>query len=106
MKIAIPSVQDNLDAPVSAVFGRSRFFLLVDSDTGHFTAKLNPANQTSGGAGTQAAHFIVKQGARTVLARKVGPNARRVLDKAGVTICNLEGKSARQVLNWFQSNDH
>ena len=104
MKIVIPAQSPDFDAPVSFVFGRSPFFLFIDSETGQLESKVNPATRTLGGAGVQAAQYVLQQGAQAVLSKKVGPKAEKVLLEAGITICALEGKTVRQVLKRFKSN--
>jgi len=44
----------------------------------------NPAMSQGGGAGIQAAQFVVSQGAQVVLTGNLGPNAYDVLQAAGV----------------------
>jgi predicted Fe-Mo cluster-binding NifX family protein len=103
MKIVIPANNPDLDASVSSVFGRSPYFLFFDCETGQLEAKVNPSTKTLGGAGIQAAQYVVKQGAQAVLAKKVGPKAEQVLEKAEIIIFAVDGKTARQVLDHFKS---
>ena len=90
MKVAISSSDKHLEAPVSPVFGRCADFLLVDSETMQFTALPNPAVGASGGAGIQAAQYIVQQGAEAVASGNVGPNAMQVLLAAGIAVYSRE----------------
>lgn len=84
MKIAVSSEGSSLDAATSPVFGRCPTYLLVDTETLAFETVPNPAMNQGGGAGIQAAQFIVKQGAKAVLTGNLGPNAFEVLRAAGV----------------------
>jgi predicted Fe-Mo cluster-binding NifX family protein len=84
MRIAVSSEGDNLDAPASPVFGRCRTYLFVDSETLEFEALPNPAVSQGGGAGIQAAQFVVNHGAQAVLSGNLGPNAFDVLQAANV----------------------
>jgi predicted Fe-Mo cluster-binding NifX family protein len=57
-----------------------------------YEAAPNPAASASGGAGIQAAQFVVEQGAQAVLTGSVGPNAADVLQAAHVPVyLNSEG---------------
>ena len=84
MKIAVSSSGASLDAASSPVFGRCPTFVFVDTDTLEFEAKPNPAMDQGGGAGIQAAQFVVNEGAQAVLTGNLGPNAFDVLHAAGV----------------------
>jgi predicted Fe-Mo cluster-binding NifX family protein len=84
MRIVVSAQGDNLDAPASPVFGRCPTYLFVDTETLEFEAVPNPAMNQAGGAGIQAAQFVVNQGAQAVLTGNLGPNAFDVLQAAGV----------------------
>jgi predicted Fe-Mo cluster-binding NifX family protein len=84
MKIAVSSQGEHLDAPASPVFGRCPTYLFVEPETMEFEALPNPAMNQGGGAGIQAAQFVVNQGAKAVLSGNLGPNAFDVLQAAGV----------------------
>jgi predicted Fe-Mo cluster-binding NifX family protein len=84
MKIVVSSQGGTLDAPASPVFGRCPTFVFVDSETMVTEAVANPAMNQGGGAGIQAAQFVVNRGAGTVLTGNLGPNAFDVLRAAGV----------------------
>ena len=91
MKIVATSTGDTLDAPVSPLFGRCPSYLVVDTDTLEFQAVQNPAAGAAGGAGIQAAQFVVQQGAEAVITGNVGPNAYGVLAAAGLTVYRTDG---------------
>ena len=84
MKIAVSSQGDSLDAAASPVFGRCPIYLFVEPETMEFEAVPNPAMNQAGGAGIQAAQFVVNQGVDAVLSGNLGPNAYDVLNAAGV----------------------
>jgi predicted Fe-Mo cluster-binding NifX family protein len=84
MKIAVSSEGSSLDAATSPIFGRCPLYLIVDTETLAFEAVPNPAMNQGGGAGIQAAQFIVSQGAEAVLTGNLGPNAFEVLQAADV----------------------
>ena len=84
MRIVVSSQGENLDAAASPIFGRCPIYLFVDTETMAFEAVANPAMNQGGGAGIQAAQFVVNQGAEAVLSGNLGPNAFDVLQAAGV----------------------
>jgi predicted Fe-Mo cluster-binding NifX family protein len=86
MKVIVTAEGADLDAPASPRFGRCPTYLLVETETMAFEALPNPAASASGGAGIQAAQFVVEQGAQAVLTGNVGPNAADVLQAANVSV--------------------
>ena len=103
MKIAVSSQGENLDAPASPVFGRCPTYVFVDSQTMAFEAVPNPAMSQAGGAGIQAAQFVVNQGAETVLSGNLGPNAYNVLQAAGVPGYLIPEGTVRQAVEAYKS---
>ena len=84
MRIVVSAEGDDLDAPASLVFGRCSTYLFIHTESFEFAALPNPAANQGGGAGIQAAQFVVNQGARAVLSGNLGPNAFDVLQAANV----------------------
>jgi predicted Fe-Mo cluster-binding NifX family protein len=84
MRIVVSSQGENLNAAASPIFGRCPTYVFVDTETMAFQAVPNPAMNQGGGAGIQAAQFVVNQGAEAVLSGNLGPNAFDVLQAAGV----------------------
>jgi len=91
MKIVVTANGTDLNAPASPVFGRCSTYIFVDTETMAFKAADNPAMSASGGAGIQAAQFVIEQGAQAVLTGNVGPNAFNVFQAANVPIYLLTG---------------
>ena len=99
MKIAVP-----VDAEaVCPSFGRTPAFLLHDTDTLTTTTLENPAAQAEGGAGIQAAQFVVDQGADVLITVRCGQNAADVLHAAGVAIYRADGENAAENLAKFRA---
>lgn len=86
MKLAISVSGNRLDAPFDARFGRAAAFCIVDTESGKWQIFNNPALSASGGAGVQAAQFIVRQGVQAVVSGAFGPNAFDTLEAAGVAM--------------------
>lgn len=97
-KIGVTSKAPNLEAEVDPNFGRAAYFLIVDPDTLEFQSFENPHSQAGHGAGIQSAQFVAGQGISAVLTGQVGPNARQVLDSAGIRVIAVQGCSVRQAL--------
>ncbi|MFP3937195.1 MAG: NifB/NifX family molybdenum-iron cluster-binding protein [Phycisphaerae bacterium] len=87
MKVVVSSQGGQLDSPVDGRFGRAKYFVLVDTDTGEAKAVDNSENLNAlQGAGVQAAKKVADLGAETVVATNVGPKAFSVLSTAGVRV--------------------
>lgn len=102
MKVAVSSNGDGLDAQLSPIFGRCAYLTLVDTDTLEATTIPNPAVGAPGGAGIQAAQFVVGEGAEAVVSGNVGPNAMQVLQAAGVPVYAAEGCTVREAIAALQ----
>ncbi|NIV39437.1 MAG: dinitrogenase iron-molybdenum cofactor biosynthesis protein [Anaerolineae bacterium] len=103
MKIAVSSQGEHLDAPASPVFGRCPTYLFVEPETMEFEAVPNPAMNQAGGAGIQAAQFVVNQGADAVLSGNLGPNAYDVLQAAGVPGFLVSEGTVRQAVEAYKA---
>jgi predicted Fe-Mo cluster-binding NifX family protein len=103
MKIAVSAQGENLDAPASPVFGRCPTYVFVDTETTEFEAVPNPAVNQGGGAGIQAAQFVVEHGAQAVLTGNLGPNAFGVLQAAGVPGYLVPEGTVRQAVEAFRA---
>jgi predicted Fe-Mo cluster-binding NifX family protein len=103
MKIVVSAQGENLDAPASPVFGRCPTYIFVDSETMQFEAVPNPAMNQGGGAGIQAAQFVVEHGAQAVLTGNLGPNAFNVLAAAGIPGYLVPQGTVRQAVELYKA---
>ena len=103
MKVVVTANGRDLDAPVSPIFGRCPAYILVDTETMQFEAVDNPALSAGGGAGIQAAQFVVERGAQAILTGNVGPNAFGVLAAASVPVCLLGGGTVREAIEAYKA---
>jgi len=87
MKIAISSQGTASTAQVDPRFGRARWFVLYDTDTGHCEPLANDqVSNMSQGAGIQTARKVIEHSAEVVVTGRCGPNAFRTLTEAGVQV--------------------
>ena len=103
MRIVVSAEGTTLDATASPVFGRCPTYIFVDSETMAAEAVENPAMNQGGGAGIQAAQFVVNQGAQAVLTGNLGPNAFDVLEAAGVKGYLVPAGMVRQAVEAFKA---
>ncbi len=90
MKIAIPLDENKTD--VCIVLARAPYFLFRD-EKGQ-TVVENPAAQAQGGAGVQAAQFLVDNGVNVLITVRCGQNAADVFTAAGMQIYKSVNKAA------------
>ena len=86
MKIIVTAEGNDLTAPTSPRFGRCATYVLVEPETMAYEAVPNPAASASGGAGIQAAQFVIERGAQAVLSGNLGPNAADVFRVADIPV--------------------
>lgn len=103
MKAVVSAQGETLDAAASPVFGRCPTYLIVDTETMEFSAVANPAMSQGGGAGIQAAQFVVNHGAQAVLTGNLGPNAFDVLQAAGVPGYLVQAGTVRQAVEAYKA---
>ncbi|NLS94358.1 MAG: dinitrogenase iron-molybdenum cofactor biosynthesis protein [Planctomycetaceae bacterium] len=106
MKVAVTAQGADLDSPVDPRFGRAKYFLLVDTDSGEFTAHDNVQNLNAlQGAGIQAAQAVVNLGAQAVLTGNVGPKAFTTLQAGQVAIYPHASGTVRQAVEQWRSGN-
>ena len=106
MKLVITAQGPTLDSPVDPRFGRACYFLLVDSDTGSFTAHDNAQNLNAAqGAGIQAAQTVVELGAEAVLTGNVGPKAFTTLQTGQVAVYPGAAGTVREAVEQWRSGN-
>lgn len=106
MKIALSSSGTTLDSELDSRFGRARYFLLYDTETGELSVIDNQVNLNSAqGAGIQTAGNIADAGAMAVITGHCGPKAFRVLKEAGIKVFNVQAASVRDAVEQYKSGD-
>ncbi len=87
MKVAVTSQGSEMSSAVDPRFGRAKFFVIVDTETGEFKVADNSQNLNADqGAGIQAGRNVVELGATAVITGHVGPKAFATLHAGGVQI--------------------
>jgi len=106
MKIAITSQGNELSSEVDLRFGRAKFLLVVDSETGDFQVHDNELNLNAvQGAGIQTGQNIANLGAGAVITGNVGPNAFRTLNAANVKIFLAEKQTVQKAIDSFKAGE-
>ncbi len=106
MKIAVSSLGTEIIAQVDPRFGRTKWFVLYDTDTGESEPMLNDqALNLSQGTGIQAARQVIDQNVEAVLTGHCGPNAFRTLTEAGVQVVLGATGTVEQAVGRFQAGE-
>ena len=105
MIICLPADGNSENAAVSASFGRCPYYAFYDTDADRFEIVSNPAVNAMGGAGIQAAQFIVNRGANIVLTVNMGPNSGEVLQEAGVKIITGVTGTLREAVERYKKGE-
>jgi predicted Fe-Mo cluster-binding NifX family protein len=106
MKLCITSQGQDLSAAVDPRFGRARYFIIYDDETGEFEAVDNAQNvNAAGGAGVQAATAIVEKGCRWVISGHMGPKAMSVLSAGQVQVAVGAEGSVQDAIGAFGAGE-
>ncbi len=85
MRVAVTAKEAAISSPLDQRFGRARYLIVIDTETGASEVHDNEVNlNAEQGAGIQTAQNVAQLGVEAVLTGHVGPNAFRALSAAGV----------------------
>jgi len=105
MKVAVTSQGKDLSSGVDLRFGRAKWILLVDTDTGDVQVYDNAVNLNSAsGAGIQTGARISEIGAQAVITGNVGPNAFKTLRAGEVDVFLCKAQSVEDALGLFKAS--
>lgn len=105
MIVAVSANGEGLEAPISPIFGRCPVYVIVDTDTWAARSLPNPAASASGGAGIQAAQFVIDQCVQALVAGNVGPNAMQVLQASGIAVYTYAGGTVQEAVEALLAGD-
>jgi predicted Fe-Mo cluster-binding NifX family protein len=102
MRVAISAMGQELSSPVDPRFGRCRFLVLYDMDTGKWEAAPNENVTASGGAGTRTAQIVLDREGAAVITGNIGPNAMEVLLAGNVLVYTGVNGTVESALQLFK----
>ncbi len=103
MKVAVTSQGPYLDSPMDPRFGRARYLVVVETDTGAFSAVDNsPASDAVQGAGIQAGKRVAELGVEALITGHVGPKAFSTLEAAKIKVYTGAAGSVAQAIEQFK----
>jgi len=104
MKLAVTSQGGSLQSPLDPRFGRAKYFLLLDTETGAISVVDNSVNLNAPqGAGIQAAKRVVDLGADALITGHVGPKAFSTLQAGGIRIYTSASGSVADAIEQFKA---
>jgi len=103
MKVAVTAQGQELASMVDLRFGRARWILVVDTETGEYQAHDNTVHLNAPqGAGIQTGQNVANLGVEAVITGNVGPNAFRVLNAANIKIFLAAQQTVEQAVAAFK----
>jgi predicted Fe-Mo cluster-binding NifX family protein len=105
MKIAVTAQDKNLDAEFDSRFGRCKYFVIADLNTGEHRVEQNTAAIEVGGAGVKSAQFLAGCEVSAVITGHVGPNASRALEAAGIKVFVMESGTVRDAIKAYKEGE-
>jgi len=104
MKIAVTAQGNELSSEVDLRFGRAKWLIIVDTETGDYEAHDNIVNLNAvQGAGIQTGQNIANLGVEAVITGNVGPNAFKTLNAAKVKIFLAERQTVQEAIDLFKA---
>ncbi len=104
MRIAFPvneKSEEYTQIAISPVFGRTRYFLIIDEEGRKPNFVDNLGLNMSNAAGMHAAITLINNSCDVVVVKNIGPKAKMVLEEAGIKIINA-GSKINRVGDYFK----
>ena len=106
MKVAITAQEKELSSEIDLRFGRAKWIIVVDTETGDFQAHDNAVNLNAAqGAGIQTGQNIANLGVEAVITGNVGPNAFKTLNAANIKIFLAEKQTVVEAIDSFKAGE-
>ena len=106
MKLAITSSGKELDSNLDPRFGRTAYFIIVDSETMAFEVVENSQNfNLPQGAGIQAGKTIADHHIDALITGHCGPKAFKVLQNAGIKIMTGARGKVKDAIEQFNKGE-
>ena len=104
MKVAVTSQGEELSSEIDPRFGRAKWLIVVDTETGKSEAHDNTVNLNAAqGAGIQTGQNIANLDVDAVITGNVGPNAFRTLSAAMVKVFLVDKQTVREAIGSFKA---
>jgi predicted Fe-Mo cluster-binding NifX family protein len=89
MVLAFCVKDDSVPAVLDERFGRSKAFVILDSESGEILSRMvNPGAEASGSAGISAVQTLVNAGVQGFVTPHLGPKAEEARKRLGIRVWN------------------
>ncbi len=105
MKVCITAAGSQNNSDSDPRFGRCRYFIFTDSESGEYEAFENQA-ASGEGAGVKAAGFVAQKKPDCVVTGNIGPNAFSALKAAGIDVYTGCSGNAAEVLKALKAGEY
>ncbi len=106
MIIAVTALGPGLDGAVSEKFGRAPWLVFVDPEALEVETIDNMKNQDAlRGAGTASVEALSEHGADVVLTGRVGPNAAKALEIAGISVHKVLDTTVEEAVRGYLAGE-
>lgn len=105
MKIAISTYGEEIDSSLDVRFGRCKYFQVHDTENGEIKILQNKGQFSEGGAGIAAAQQIIDEKVDVIITGSLGPNAFKIINKAGIEAYKCESIIISSVIERFQKGE-
>jgi len=106
MKIAVTAQGNEMSSEIDLRFGRAKWLIVVDTETGDFRVHDNAVNLNAAqGAGIQTGQNIANLGVEAVITGNVGPNAFKTLNAANIKIFLAEKQTVQKAIDSFKAGE-
>ena len=107
MRIAITSKGPQLTSEFDQHFGRTPYFVIIDSKTDEIVKSIDNTENLRAvqGAGVESGKVMVEEDVALVLSGHVGPKALEVLQLGKISAYAVEAHDVKEALEHFHSNN-
>jgi len=103
MRVVITAQAPTLSSPTDPRFGRARYLICVDTETGEYSAIDNDLNlNATQGAGIQTGRKVIELQAQALITGYVGPKALATLNAGRVPVYAGSSGTVSEVLEQFK----
>ena len=105
MKIAVSTDNADLEAEVAPKFGTSKYFAIIDLDSGHTEITPNPGASAQHGAGMQAIFLAISKDVKVILTGYCSPAINNQLTANGIEVITGLSGTIDEVVQQFEKGD-
>lgn len=105
MKIAMATLDKELNSKLDQTFGRAYYFLIHDTETNENKFIDNLAINATGGAGIKSAQTLVDEQIDTLIVFRLGENAVKVLEGGNIALFRAVDETAQENLNKLKAGE-